>query len=59
MHAMQEDGGNAHYHEHTGSNGYGDGGTSLRKQSRPKMCDTLAAVGGMLIPLLTQLGHAH
>jgi zinc transporter 9 len=58
MHAMQEDSG-AHNHEHTGSNGYLDGGSSARKQPKPQMRDTLAAVGGMLIPLLTQFGHDH
>lgn len=53
MHAMQEDSG----HDHSISNGYTDGSSSLRKQTRPQMRDTLAAVGGMLIPLLTQIGH--
>lgn len=55
MHAMQEDAGN---HDHSTSNGYADGG-SQRKQPKPQMRDTLAAVGGMLIPLLTQIGHHH
>ena len=53
MHAMQEDSG----HDHPISNGYADGSSSQRKQTRPQMRDTLAAVGGMLIPLLTQIGH--
>ncbi|CCD46195.1 similar to ZIP metal ion transporter [Botrytis cinerea T4] len=57
MHAMQEDSG-VHSHEHTNSNGYLDG-ISQRKQAKPQMRDTLAAVGGMLIPLLTQFGHDH
>ena len=52
MHAMQEDSGN---HDHSNSNGYADGG-SQRKQPKPQMRDTLAAIGGMLIPLLTQVG---
>lgn len=54
MHAMQEDSG---AHEHSSSNGYGDGNGSQKKQPKASMRDTLAAVGGMLIPLLTQLGH--
>ncbi len=58
MHAMQEDG---QGHEHQSSmNGYSDGSTSTqRKQTRPQMRDTLATVGGMLLPLLTQFGHHH
>lgn len=55
MHAMQEDSG----HDHSTSNGYVDGSSSQRKQPKPQMRDTLAAVGGMLIPLLTQIGHHH
>jgi hypothetical protein len=53
MHAMQEDSG----HEHSTSNGYADGGSSQRKQQKSHMRDTLAAVGGMLIPLLTHIGR--
>ena len=60
MHAMQEDGnsqGGGHEHH---SNGYAEGGNlSQRKQTRPQMRDTLATVGGMLLPLLTQFGHHH
>ena len=56
MHAMQEDSS----HDHSTSNGYADGASSQRKQPKPQMRDTLAAVGGMLIPLLTQIGsHSH
>lgn len=55
MHAMQEDSAN---HDHSSSNGYADGGLQ-KKQPKPQMRDTLAAVGGMLIPLLTQIGHHH
>lgn len=59
MHAMQEDSG-GYTHEHQSSNGYADGGSSMqRKQAKPQMRDTFAAVGGMLIPLLTQIGHHH
>ncbi|RFU29981.1 hypothetical protein B7463_g6346, partial [Scytalidium lignicola] len=55
MHAMQEDPG----HDHGNSNGYADTSPSQRKQHKPQMRDTFAAVGGMLIPLLTQIGHHH
>jgi len=55
MHAMQEESG----HDHTTSNGYAEGSGSQRKASKPQMRDTFAAVGGMLIPLLTQFGHHH
>jgi solute carrier family 39 (zinc transporter), member 9 len=59
MHAMQEDSA-GHEHSHSSSNGYADGGpASQRKQPRPQMRDTLAAVAGMLLPLLTQIGHHH
>ncbi|QSZ31387.1 hypothetical protein DSL72_000952 [Monilinia vaccinii-corymbosi] len=58
MHTMQEDSG-VHSHEYANSNGYLEGGLSQRKQAKPQMRDTLAAVGGMLIPLLTQFGHEH
>ncbi len=57
MHAMQED--NTHEHLHSNSNGYADGGGYLRSKPKPQMKDTFAAVGGMLIPLLTQIGHHH
>jgi zinc transporter 9 len=41
-------------------NGYGDSAqTSQRKQKGPQMRDTIATVGGMLLPLLTQLFHHH
>lgn len=56
MHAMQED---SHEHSHNSSNGYADGGSAPRAKPKPQMKDTLAAVGGMLIPLLTQIGHHH
>ncbi|KAK1756141.1 Zinc/iron permease [Echria macrotheca] len=59
MHAMQEDS-NAPGHEHHASmNGYQDTGNTQRKQAKPQMRDTLATVGGMLLPLLTQFGHHH
>ncbi len=57
MHAMQEDSNSEH--SHSSSNGYIDGSSSQRNKPKPQMRDTLAAVGGMLIPLLTQIGHHH
>ncbi|KAI9742555.1 MAG: hypothetical protein M1818_003695 [Claussenomyces sp. TS43310] len=57
MHAMQEEGSG---HDHALPNGYSDGGLGAqRKQARPQIRDTFAAVLGMLIPLLTQFGHHH
>ncbi|KAM0349360.1 hypothetical protein ACHAPU_003769 [Fusarium lateritium] len=58
MHAMQEDSG-VQTHDH-GLNGYADANASTqRKPKGPQMRDTLATVGGMLVPLLTQFGHHH
>jgi len=57
MHAMQED--SHHEHSHSSSNGYAESSSSQRNKQKPQMRDTLAAVGGMLIPLLTQIGHHH
>ena len=58
MHAMQDDSG-SHEH-HSGTNGYLDGNPAAqRKPKGPEMRDTLATVGGMLLPLLTQFGHHH
>lgn len=59
MHAMEEDSASSGHEHHSGSNGYADGPSSPRKQSRPQMRDTLATVIGMLLPLLTQFGHHH
>jgi zinc transporter 9 len=63
MHTMQ-DGGHA---EHVGDgyaevpmNGYGDGGAATRKgSSEHGVAETFVTVAGMLLPLLTQFGHAH
>lgn len=51
VHAMQDDG---HSHDE-GMNGFAD--PSQRNGSGPQVRDTLATVGGMLLPLLTQIGH--
>lgn len=64
MHTMQ-DGGHSHGSSTSGQNGYADtngydgyqGATP--RQEGPTLTETLAAVGGMLLPLLTQFGHAH
>ncbi|KAI3392202.1 hypothetical protein diail_6063 [Diaporthe ilicicola] len=58
MHAMQEDPSAQAHEHHSALNGYADTSTQ-RKPSRPQMRDTLATVGGMLLPLLTQFGHHH
>ncbi|EWZ34954.1 hypothetical protein FOCG_10972 [Fusarium oxysporum f. sp. radicis-lycopersici 26381] len=58
MHAMQEDT-TPHTHDH-GINGYADSSAAAqRKLKGPQMRDTLATMGGMLVPLLTQFGHHH
>ncbi|KAK1831753.1 Zinc/iron permease [Podospora conica] len=65
MHAMQEDSnpqGSDHHHGNgVGGGGYQDGvgNSAQRKQAKPQMRDTLATVGGMMLPLLTQFGHHH
>ena len=62
MHTMQdEDNQNAVSEEGFG-NGYLEaaGGRSSRKSKEGKSAKlVLAAVGGMLLPLITQIGHAH
>ncbi|KAF4967807.1 hypothetical protein FSARC_4699 [Fusarium sarcochroum] len=60
MHAMQEDSGaHSHAHDH-GLNGYAESNAAAqRKPKGPQMRDTLATIGGMLVPLLTQFGHHH
>lgn len=58
MHAMQE--GESPGHEMgSGVNGYTDGSSSQRKHAHPQMRETLATMIGMLLPLLTVLGHHH
>lgn len=68
MHTMQEEdsrqSSNNNILEDTGSNGYIDG-SHLRERPQGGAADgrslklVLAAVGGMLLPLITQVGHAH
>ena len=40
-------------------NGYGDNGNAIQRKQGPELRDTVAAVVGMLIPLVTQFGHHH
>ncbi|KAI5275547.1 Zinc/iron permease [Aureobasidium subglaciale] len=65
MHAMQD---TKHGHDMGSAtpNGYGDSNAydgyqpASNKQESPVLSDTLAVVGGMLLPLLTQIfGHGH
>ena len=62
MHTMQEEDHSRSASEDNQGNGYIDG-SHLRE--RPQQADgrslklVLAAVGGMLLPLITQIGHAH
>ena len=45
-------------HSHgEGMDGYTD--VSQKRDNGPQVRDTLATVGGMLLPLLTQIGHHH
>ena len=61
MHTMQEEDSQNGGQEESPSNGYLDsGGRPPRRQKggrNPRL--VLAAVGGMLLPLITQIGHAH
>ena len=61
MHTMQEeDGQNAGQEESQNNNYLELGGRQVRRQKggkSPRL--VLAAVGGMLLPLITQIGHAH
>jgi zinc transporter 9 len=61
---MQDVGGHT---EHAGNgyaevpmNGYGESGGAQSKQtSEHGVAETFVTVAGMLLPLLTQFGHAH
>lgn len=63
MHTMQESGSSAHDHE--GQNGYAEvpmyeqAGPAAKTGSEGGVGDALVTVAGMLLPLLTQFGHAH
>ena len=65
MHTMQETDISSAVEDTTGfGNGYLDGGGGHRRDSRQakegkSLRLVVAAVGGMLLPLITQIGHAH
>ncbi len=62
MHTMQEEDGQNLAQDESQSNGYieaGGGRQSRRPKEKRSAKLVLAAVGGMLLPLLTQIGHAH
>ena len=62
MHTMNEDEGSGGIPEETQTNGYLEAGSGRQPRrgkgpKNPRL--VLAAVGGMLLPLITQVGHAH
>ena len=61
MHTMNEDS-NGGVPDDVQSNGYLEAGSARsprrgKESKEPKL--VMAAVGGMLLPLITQIGHAH
>lgn len=62
MHTMQEEDSQNSAQDDNQSNGYMEAGIG-RQSRRPKEGKSarlvLAAIGGMLLPLITQIGHAH
>ena len=62
MHTMQDEDQSNSISEDGQSNGYIDG-SHLRERPNPtdgrSLMLVFAAVGGMLLPLITQIGHAH
>lgn len=68
MHTMQESGSHAHIHgenrdtEYSGvpaEDPYNVHVPAPPHPQSPALVDTLVTVGGMLLPLLTQVGHSH
>ena len=62
MHTMQEEDTQSGAQDESQMNGFLDsGGGRNSRQAKPRKDAglVLAAVGGMLLPLLTQIGHAH
>lgn len=60
MQAMQDDGPSHSHDASNGTNGFAEGHTiAQRKAKGPQMRDTVATMMGMLLPLLTQIGHRH
>lgn len=65
MHTMQEGGGHAEHaadgYAEVPMNGYGEGGSGVpaKEGGQNGVAETFVTVLGMLLPLLTQFGHAH
>ena len=63
MHTMREsDGDHGTVHEENHGNGYldvGHGRDAGRQKAGTSLKLVMVAVAGMLLPLLTQIGHAH
>jgi len=61
MHTMQEEDSQSAAQDENQMNGYLEGGGRQSRQSKAGKSARLVfgAVGGMLLPLLTQIGHAH
>jgi zinc transporter 9 len=64
MHTMQDGGGHVEHLDNGYAegpmNGYGDSGSAQSKESSEHgVAETFVTVAGMLLPLLTQFGHAH
>ncbi|KAF2150648.1 Zinc/iron permease [Myriangium duriaei CBS 260.36] len=61
MHTMQEGGHDHIAEDNTRENGYADiyQQQTVKEAESPTLIDTLVTVAGMLLPLLTQVGHAH
>ncbi|KAA6411742.1 MAG: hypothetical protein FRX48_05023 [Lasallia pustulata] len=61
MHTMQEDDEGGHGQGDAHGNAYVDGGMGreTRRKEGKSLGLVLAAVGGMLLPLIAQIGHAH
>ena len=61
MHTMQEEDSQNASQDENPSNGYLESGGRPARRAKggrhPRL--VLAAVGGMLLPLITQIGHAH
>lgn len=65
MHSMNESAATGHSYDHeTGSNGYADGSLGVayarpHAKNPPAVSEIVVAVIGMLVPLVTQVGHVH
>lgn len=59
MHTMQEEDSQSAAQDESQMNGYLDGRQSRQPKPGRSAGLVFGAVGGMLLPLLTQIGHAH